>query len=340
MKHGISSDLESALTSPFFIASPDGLVVVDAAGIIVAANPQLNDLLGYSPGDLVGRPVEDLVPRELRKVHESHRSTYTSDPKARPMGAGLRLKALCKDGAEIPVDIALSPFQAGDSGFTIAAVRDATARIEAELAVTHAEEWRAIIDDRQRIARDLHDTVIQDIFAAGMGLQALQRRMPEASMREHLGSSVSHLDSVITRLRKVIFNLSRVDETEPIDMAARRLVAESVNGTAIEVDITVNALDGPLPARTQEHVLATMQEALSNAVRHAEATEVQILIDATAAVCRLRVADNGIGMPDAAAARPGFGITNMMNRAQVLGGSCEITSGDDGGTVVEWKVPL
>ena len=98
--------------------------------------------------------------------------------------------------------------------------------------------------------------------------------------------------------------------------------------------------NAPLPARTQEHVLATLQEALSNAVRHANATRVEIVIEADEGVCRLSVADDGIGMPDAAATRPGFGLTNMMNRAQVLGGSCDITPRSGGGTVVEWKVPL
>jgi len=340
METGSIGTLESALASPFFNASPDGLVVVDAKGKIVACNPQVEEFLGYAPDELAGRPIEDLVPASLRTSHESHRSNYVKEPRIRPMGAGLHLRALCKNGQEIPVDISLSPFETEDGTFTIAAVRDATERLQAETAEVQADEWRAIIDDRQRIARDLHDTVIQDIFAAGMGLQALQRQMPEESMRDHLGTSIAHLDSVITRLRKVIFNLSRGDETEPIEAAARRVVLESVNGSGIDVDITINAVDGPLPARTQEHVLATLQEALSNAVRHAEASEVEIVIDAASDVLRLCVADNGIGMPDAAATRPGFGLTNMLNRAQVLGGSCDITPRNHGGTVVEWKVPL
>lgn len=333
-------ELEAALTSPFFEASPDGIVVVDGAGTIVAANEQASSLLGYEAVELVGRPVEDLVPEELAEDHQSHRNEYLAAPRSRSMGAGLRLFAVHKDGQRIPVDIALSPINVGGRDYTIAAVRDATARLEAEIAIAQADEWRAIIDDRQRIARDLHDTVIQDIFAAGMGLQALQRNMTEDTMKKQLGDSVGHLDSVITRLRKVIFNLTRADESESLETAAERVVAEAINGSKVNVAVTVKAGGSPLPARTQEHVLATLQEALSNVLRHASATKLTVLIDASDGMCRLCVTDNGIGMPDAAATRPGFGLTNMMNRAQVLGGSCEIKTTPDGGTMVDWKVPL
>lgn len=340
MSQRVLQQLEAALASPFFGASPDGIVVVDAAGSIVAANPQVTELLGYAEGELVGLSVDQLVPTSFRPVHDSHRATYTANPQPRAMGAGLRLFALDKNGSEIPVDIALSPLAADGASYTIAAVRDATARLQAENAISEADEWRAIIDDRQRIARDLHDTVIQDIFAAGMGLQALQRGMSEDRMKEQLGASVSHLDNVITRLRKVIFNLTQGDETESIEEAAERVVAESLDGSGLSVRLTIEGTGKPLAARTQEHVLATLQEALSNAVRHASPTKLEVLIEIGDGMCRLCVSDDGTGMPDAAATRPGFGLTNMLNRAQVLGGSCDITARPGGGTMVEWKVPL
>ena len=340
MEASVPPELTTALSSPFFTDSPDGILVVSGSGEIIAVNAQATALLGYEAAELEGTKVETLVPESLRKVHESHRNTYVSNPRSRSMGAGLRLFALHKDGHQIPVDIALSPLDMSGTYCTIAAIRDATARLEAEIAISEADEWRAIIDDRQRIARDLHDTVIQDIFAAGMGLQALQRGMVEDTMKKQLGTSVSHLDSVITRLRKVIFNLTHGDESESLEGAAHRVVSEVVNGSAIEVSINVKPDGAPLPARTQEHLLATLQEAASNVIRHATATMLYVLIDTTEGTCRLCVSDDGVGMPDAAATRPGFGLTNMMNRAQVLGGSCEITTRDEGGTMVEWRVPL
>lgn len=341
MKPITFTTLEEALDNPFFTSSPDGIVVVDRDGTIVAANGRIAEILGHSTTELRGQNVEVLIASSLRETHRSHIGSYSSGPHIREMGTGPRLKALHKNGEEIPVDIALSPFEAGGATYTIAALRDARLRLQAEEAIFQAEEWRAIIDDRQRIARDLHDTVIQDIFAAGMGLQALQRRMPEDdALKRQIGASVDHLDSVITRLRKVIFNLTHGDDPEPIDTATRRVVTESINGSGIQPTITVSPTNWPLPARPQEHVLATLQEALSNVVRHSRASKVEVVIEAADNVCRLCVSDNGIGMPDAAATRPGFGLTNMMNRAQVLGGSCEITPREGGGTTVEWKVPI
>jgi PAS domain S-box-containing protein len=341
MKPVTFTTLDEALENPFFASSPDGIVVVDRDGAIVAANGRIAEILGHSTAELRGQKVEVLIASPLRASHRSHMGSYSSGPHIRAMGTGPRLKALHKSGEEIPVDISLSPFEAGGAIYTIAAIRDARLRLQAEEAIFQAEEWRAIIDDRQRIARDLHDTIIQDIFAAGMGLQALQRSMPSDDvLKQQLGDSVDHLDSVITRLRKVIFNLTHGDDPEPIDAATRRVVADSLNGSAINPTITVSPVNWPLPARPQEHVLATLQEALSNVVRHARATWVEVIIEVADEVCRLCVTDNGIGMPDAAATRPGFGLTNMMNRAQVLGGSCEITPREGGGTIVDWKVPI
>ena len=341
MKPIAFTTLEEALDNPFFTSSPDGIVVVDQDGAIVAANGRIAEILGHSTAALKGQSVEVLVATPLRENHRSHIGSYSSGPHIRSMGTGPRLTALHKNGEQIPVDISLSPFEAGGATYTIAALRDARLRLQAEEAIFQAEEWKAIIDDRQRIARDLHDTIIQDIFAAGMGLQALQRSTPpDDQLKRQIGDSVDHLDSVITRLRKVIFNLTHGDDPEPIDAAARRVVAESLNGSGVKPTITVSPANWPLPARPQEHVLATLQEALSNVVHHAQATTVEVAIEAADDICRLCVCDNGIGMPDAAATRPGFGLTNMMNRAQVLGGSCDITPRDGGGTVVEWKVPI
>ena len=100
MEKGSVGTLESALASPFFSASPDGLVVVDETGRIVACNPQVEEFLGYAPDELAGRPIEELVPPTLRTVHESHRTSYFEEPRVRSMGAGLHLRALRKDGKE------------------------------------------------------------------------------------------------------------------------------------------------------------------------------------------------------------------------------------------------
>lgn len=113
-------------------AAPDGLVVVNDEGAIVFVNSTAEQLFGYSRAELLGRPVEILLPERYRAAHVQHRRAYVAAPRRRPMGSGLELWARRKDGSEFPVDISLSPVEAGSGRLVMAAVRDASARRRAE----------------------------------------------------------------------------------------------------------------------------------------------------------------------------------------------------------------
>ena len=160
-------------------AAPDATVIVADNGEIVYANDQAFELFGFDPADLLGRPVEDLLPDALREAHRAHRARFRATPSVRSMGVGLKLWARQKDGTEFPVEISLSPLQLGTDTFAVAAVRDITdrLRIEKQLqssrdALREAEQVVAVSNDRERIARNLHDTVIQRLFGEGLNLQA------------------------------------------------------------------------------------------------------------------------------------------------------------------------
>ncbi|MGO9829635.1 MAG: PAS domain S-box protein [Myxococcaceae bacterium] len=109
-------------------AAPDAILITDAAGRITMANTQVTSLFGYWPDELVGRPIEVLIPERLHAQHAQHRAAYRAAPTVRAMGAGLPLFARRKDGAEFPVEISLSPVVAGDGSSVIAAVRDVSRR--------------------------------------------------------------------------------------------------------------------------------------------------------------------------------------------------------------------
>src|SRR5665647_1470538 len=126
--------------------APDAMVGVDRAGLIQFVNRHTESLFGYAWGALVGLPIETLVPESFRTAHRAHRANYVADPKARPMGAGLELTGRRRDGSEFPVDVSLSHIGTGDDQLVIAAVRDLTARHEAEEARRQSDRMSAMIE--------------------------------------------------------------------------------------------------------------------------------------------------------------------------------------------------
>lgn len=136
----------------FLEAAPDPMVLVDGRGGILVANHQAETMFGYAQGSLVGLPVEALMPERFRRRHEAHRATYTSEPRVRPMGAGLELFGIRKDGTEFPIEISLSPIEQGGRRLTLAALRDVTERRR------EAEELRAA-----RVARPLVRRIVREL---------------------------------------------------------------------------------------------------------------------------------------------------------------------------------
>jgi two-component system, LuxR family, sensor kinase FixL len=113
-------------------SAPDALIIVDAEGRIVVANPQVEQLFGYPRSELLGRSVEVLIPACFQQAHIGHRRAYAANPRTRPMGAGLALYGQRKDGSEFPLEISLSAIESADGTFSLAAIRDVSARKEAE----------------------------------------------------------------------------------------------------------------------------------------------------------------------------------------------------------------
>jgi diguanylate cyclase (GGDEF)-like protein/PAS domain S-box-containing protein len=123
------------LYEKLFASSPDAIVVVDREGCILEANPRIESVFGYSCSELLGSPVEILIPERFRQVHSTHRREYDNKACLRPMGTGLELYGKRKDGSAFPVDVMLSPVETAGGRFVLAVIRDVTERkrLEAEL---------------------------------------------------------------------------------------------------------------------------------------------------------------------------------------------------------------
>lgn len=208
----------------------------------------------------------------------------------------------------------------------------------------HGEDVRELIDravyeERDRIARDLHDLVIQRLFAIGLGIQSLSRR---PAPDEQLDGYVADIDQTIRDIRTSIFRLQQRPNTTP-SLRGEILRAISDASTSLGYEPTVR-LEGPLdsvvPPEVHLDLIATLREALSNVVRHALAGRVwvTVTIDQTASRLDLLVKDDGRGLPPAPLRRSG--LANMAQRADRLGGHCDAYAAREGGTRVFWTVPL
>lgn len=216
-----------------------------------------------------------------------------------------------------------------------AAVAIENARLHARLAEL------VLLEDRERIAKDLHDTVIQRLFATGLSLQATARLAQRPDVAARLQDAVEDLDETVKHIRTVIFGLEttpgRGDSLRQRIMALTR-EASGPLGFLPEVDFN-GPIDTLVDAPTGQELLATLREALSNVARHAAATHVGVSVSAGEDV-RLQVVDNGRGLPDGEAGLGrGLGLRNMASRAEALGGAFTARPGGNGGTVVEWMVP-
>jgi len=199
----------------------------------------------------------------------------------------------------------------------------------------------AVYEDRDRVARDLHDTVIQRLFALGLTLQGMAARLPDPAANQ-LGVAVSEIDRVIAQVRSTIYELGMGDESRGIRDDISNLVRQLHEVVGFEVALTFTGpLDASIDDRVLEHVLATIREALTNIGKHAHATQASVSMEVDGASCILTITDDGIGLTEApASAGGGLGLPNLRRRAEKLHGTLSVDSPPGGGTVLTWKVPI
>ncbi len=201
----------------------------------------------------------------------------------------------------------------------------------------------ALLEDRERIAMDLHDTVIQQLFAVGLSLQGTIRLLGDADVARRIQLAVDDLDTTIKRIRSTIFALDA-----PVSIGGSESLRRRVISLTSEVRPTLGLeprifFDGPIDSVTDERVadelLTVLREALSNVARHADATEVAVHLVASEDALTLRVEDNGVGPPESTT-ETGRGLRNLRSRAEHVGGDFSFTARDPRGSTLEWTVPL
>ncbi|MFK0246056.1 GAF domain-containing protein [Amycolatopsis azurea] len=196
-----------------------------------------------------------------------------------------------------------------------------------------------VLADRDRIAQDLHDHVIQRLFATGMSLQSIVPRVPDAFASDRVTRAVEQLDRTVREIRTSIFDLHTSGPGESTSL--RRRLLDAITELTTESTLTpsvriAGAVDTLAPPALHEHAEAVVREALSNAIRHSGADEITISVEADRELT-IEVSDNGIGIP-----RTGrrSGLANLAERARRCGGDAEYGDREGGGARVLWRVPL
>jgi PAS domain S-box-containing protein len=248
-----------------------------------------------------------------------------------------------KDATDIPVESVLQHPAAdimGGTGWIVSIARDLTARLEMEQRARAAERDVVLLEDRQRIARDLHDRVIQRLFAAGLGIEAVRGRAGHDDLlSERLLRVVGELDDTIRELRSSIFELNFTSSPQSLRATVFDVCADQRAILGFDPVLRFTGLIDTVSEGLAGHLVAVLRESLANVARHAQASSVQVTLVVGPELV-LRVEDNGIGLPADARRQGGNGLGNMSVRAEKFGGTCDLTSASPSGTTLDWRVPL
>jgi signal transduction histidine kinase len=213
------------------------------------------------------------------------------------------------------------------------------AALAIELAEARAEQQRAaMLDERDRIAADLHDHVIQRLFAAGLSLQSVAMKLGRGPVTDRILTTVQDLDATISQIRTTIFELHDMPRADPAGLRARMIdvVADATKALGFEPVVRFEGPVDTLPSDLADDLVAVAREALANVARHARAGTAEVELSAFAEQVRLLVHDDGVGFTPGSRSS---GLTNMRKRAERRGGTLDVGSRVPRGTTVVWSVP-
>jgi PAS domain S-box-containing protein len=291
-------------------AAPDATVVADSAGVIVFANAQVREVLGYVPEALIGLNVDQLLPERLRAAHGAHRADFMYSPRVRPMGAGLDLYGRRRDGSEFPIEISLSPVSTDQGMLVISAIRDVTERKAFEVELNAAKETaeRATATKSRFLAAASHD-LRQPLQSIAIYLDVLNRvvRQDQDKALEVSAKIDKSLD-VMRELLDALLDVSKLDSgsitPEVRDFRLQSLFDELAADCAPEAEgkgLTLSIEPTEAVVRTDPALLQRiLANFVGNAVRYTEEGSVAVCAVESGDHLRVEVRDTGIGIPEEA----------------------------------------
>ncbi|HZX31801.1 MAG TPA: response regulator [Rhodocyclaceae bacterium] len=330
-------------------AVPDAIVIVDDGGRIVLVNSQSEKLFGYGRDELSGQPLDILIPERFRALHRDQVGTWVAAPRPRFAGRHQDLFGLRRDGSEFPAEISLNPLVTDDNYLVISAIRDVSARKEAERELlesrqllrnltTHREAVRE--EERKTIARELHDELGSSLTALKVDISLMKMEIGDnigalkrlGNMRELVEHTIGIVRQVSTSLRPSVLNLGLVPALEWLVQDFRR---RTELACSLRADAEVTMDDAQATA-----VFRIVQESLTNVLRHADARRVDVVLNCCERGMELTVRDDGRGFDPSSVGGESFGLLNIRERATILGGEATVESEPGEGTRVSIRIPL
>ena len=292
---------------------------------------------------ILGLLIVDPKPLRLPDL-SAHPDSYGFPPEHPPMKSFLGVPILLRD--EVFGNLYLTDkttgdeFNAVDEELVVALAAAAGLAIENARLHEHVQSM-ALMEERERIGRDLHDDVIQRVFAAGLSLQSTAQITNQPEVARRITTVIGDLDVTIQQVRNTIFQLGRAERpgfSLRHDIHTVCAQASGVLGFSPSCQIT-GPVDNAVPAQIASHLVLTLREALSNVARHAGATGVDVWLGVDGERVRLEIDDDGVGADEHAIGR-GNGLRNLRERAAAVGGTFRLGPRTGGGTRVVWEAPL
>jgi len=350
-------DVSDALAKHLLDAAPDPNVVIDKDGRILYVNGRVKDVFGYEPAELIGQPMEMLIPERFRNIHPNHRTGYFSNPSPRPMGSGLELYARRKDGQEMPVEISLSPVTTEEGRMVSATVRDVSMQKELQRQLRDASRAKS-----RFLAAASHD-LRQPIQALNLLNSVAKKFVTEQSHLTIIEKQQKSLDSM-AKLLNALLDISKLEAgivKADIADCAVQAIFDDLRAEFEEQAQTkgLNLVIEPCGdvARSDPRLLTQILENfISNAIRYTREGFVRLRCHHQEMFIRLDVVDTGLGIsPDeigsifeefhqanAGSTRPeglGLGLSIVKRTAELLGCSLEVQSKPGEGSVFSVVVP-
>lgn len=306
--------VSSELARSALDAAPDAMIIIDDAGVIFFANRQVSALFGYSPVDIIGKPVEILMPERFRDRHIAHRHSYMRSVRVRPMGAGLELFGQRLDGTEFPLEISLSPIEDGGRVLVAAAIRDASdrKRVEAELIVTrqaadraHESADRANQAKSRFLATASHD-LRQPLQTLSLLNGTLRRTFSDPDAVQMLSQQEQAIDGM-ARLLNTLLDISKLDseavKPDPTDFAVAALFEElrlEFQGLAASKGLTFKVVPCDESVHSDRSLVEQiLKNLVSNAIKYTHQGSVALrCLHQQLSLVGIEVRDTGIGIPD------------------------------------------